>query len=67
LQINFVYTGSTGDWQAMVKQNELPSFANYLRCSKPDQLGTGLVVTDNANTGLLAGIKGYYLYEKIVD
>jgi len=65
IQINFVYTGSTDNWQAIVKQAHLPSFANYLRCSKPDQTGNSPVITTTDNTCVLAGVRGYYLYQKV--
>lgn len=65
LQVNFLYTGTTENWEAMAKQSGLPAFANYLRCSKPDQKGTSPVVTGNDNTILSAGIGGYYLYQKV--
>ena len=65
LQVNFVYTGTSENWDAMVKQNALPDFANYLRGSKPDQTGTSPILLGNDNTCLLAGIKGYNLYRKI--
>lgn len=65
LQVNFLYTGTSENWEAMAKQAGLPAFANYLRCSKPDQKGTSPVITGNDNTFLLAGIGGYYLYQKV--
>jgi len=65
LQINFVYTGSSENWDAMAKQSALPDFANYLRCSKPDQTGSSPVLVSNDNTCLAAGIRGYNLYRKI--
>lgn len=65
LQVNFLYTGTGENWEAMVKQLGLPAFANYLRCSRPDQKGTSPVITSSDNTCLLAGIGGYYLYQKV--
>lgn len=65
LQVNFLYTGTSDNWEATAKQVGLPAFANYLRCSKPDQKGTSPVIAGNDNTFLSAGIGGYYLYQKV--
>ena len=65
LQINFVYTGTTKNWQPMIKQAGMPVFANYVHCTKTDQTGNSPVLAGNDNTCLSAGLRGYNLYRKV--
>jgi hypothetical protein len=65
VQVNFVYTGTAKNWEAVIKQASLPAFANYLHCNKADALGTNPVVINKNSVCLFSGIKGYYLYKKL--
>jgi len=65
LQVNFVYTGSTQNWQTMIKKAGMPTFANYVHCSKADQLGNSPVLAGSDNVCVSAGLRGYNLYRKI--
>jgi hypothetical protein len=65
LQVNFVYTGTTKNWEPMIKQPGMPTFANYIHCNKADQLGSSPVITTADNSCVSSGIRGYYLYKKV--
>ena len=65
LQVNFVYTGVNKDWEPMIKQPGMPTFANYIHCNKADQIGSIPVITTADNSCLSSGIRGYYLYKKV--
>jgi hypothetical protein len=66
LQVNFVYTGDTKNWQPMIKKAGMPVFANYIHCTRADQLGSSPVLAASDNACLASGLRGYNLYRKVI-